>query len=86
MFAQGAKYIQAHMDSCCFRYHRLKYDEKKHILIKLRATVVSQLAILKSILAQGRKLSLFNIIGLTLRRKATDPRDKVYRLLGLVTN
>jgi hypothetical protein len=87
MFVRAAKHGFAHDQYCCHEFlgSRPNEREEMRILVEFRRVVQDDVELLRSYRVQKTQLSLPQLMSQTLDRKATDPRDKVYGVLGLVT-
>ena len=81
-FADAARTIGSHLDCCASIIRPLMNDNHGDYLLSLRACFANILAVE----AQAKKpgLSLHEALRLFYARLATDPRDKIFALLGLL--
>jgi hypothetical protein len=86
MLAQAAKTSDMHDQFCCEDLLNTRPLEEEEIITKLRRVTYDDIELLRTLRANNTRLSLSQATSQTLRRDATDIRDKVYGLLGLVTN
>ncbi|PZC99521.1 HET domain containing protein [Pyrenophora tritici-repentis] len=86
MLANASSESIVHHSSCCQDLLNTRHPREERILTNLQRLVYDDVELLRSTRAQGRSLSLKQLMSLTALRDATDVRDKVYGLLGLVTD
>ncbi|KAI0517931.1 heterokaryon incompatibility protein-domain-containing protein [Xylaria bambusicola] len=88
LFIDAEKAMREHYYGCCYEHCAAQSNNKwsaLYSILKNLATIRS-IGKMKSSRAMGNELSLFDtMLGGVDFRKATDPRDQVYGLLGLVS-
>lgn len=86
MLAQSAKNSQMHDQFCCEEFLEKRSMAEELIITKFRRVMYDEIELLRSLRSRNTRLSLSQAVSQTFRRDATDPRDKIYGLLGIVTN
>ena len=86
MLADASSKSIIHDSLCCMDLLNTRHAREEQIIANLRRLVYDDVELLRSTRSHGGNLSLRQLMNLTPLREATDIRDKVYALLGLVTN
>ncbi|CAE6995143.1 hypothetical protein P3342_000058 [Pyrenophora teres f. teres] len=86
MLADASSKSIVHDSLCCKDLLNTRHEREERILTNLQRLVYDDVELLRSTRAQGGSLSVKQLMTLTSLRDATDVRDKIYGLLGLVTN
>jgi hypothetical protein len=86
MLERAVACSDSHIRSCCLELFETRPEEERVIVVgfawRLHACVEGR----KTFRNQNGRLSLFQAVNLTLGRNATDVRDKLYGLVGLISN
>ena len=85
LIAQATEKLAHHYTFCCSSHLNTRPFREEEILTRLR-NVVHPIEILRNGQANGMRISLSQLLSITLQRRSTDNRDKFYSLLSLVTN
>ena len=83
--AQATKKLTHHYTFCCSSHLTTRPFREEEILT-LFGSVIHPIELLRNGRADGMRMSLSQLLSITLQRASTDSRDKVYALLSLVTN
>jgi hypothetical protein len=86
MLARAARTSATQHISCCAGFYQTLSLADENALVKLRKVILADIEPMRTLRAEGEQLSLWRLMLGTRLREATDVRDKVYGLLGLVTN
>ncbi|KAJ5062687.1 heterokaryon incompatibility protein-domain-containing protein, partial [Bipolaris maydis] len=71
---------------CCGDLHQARGGRELRAIVELRKARYDDLEWLRAARAQKKKLSLYQVMSRTYSRNATDVRDEVFGVLGLVTD
>lgn len=71
---------------CCGDLHQARGGRELRAIVELRKARYDDLEWLRAARAQNKKLSLYQVMSRTHSRNATDVRDEVFGVLGLVTD
>jgi hypothetical protein len=86
MLAQAAHTSETKYSSCCVNFLQTLSPVDENVLVKVRRVVLADVEPVRTTRAKNKQLSLRRFMIRTPLREATNVRDKVYGLLGLVTN
>ncbi|USP81699.1 hypothetical protein yc1106_08973 [Curvularia clavata] len=85
LLAEATRSAARHIH-CCGDLQQAQGGRELRTIVELRKVMYDDLDWLRAAKAQGKKLSLYQVMSRTHLREATDIRDKVFGVLGLVTD
>jgi hypothetical protein len=86
ILARAARTSATQHNSCCSGFYQMLSVADEIVLVKVRRVILADIEPMRTLRAEGERLSLWRLMFGTRLREATDVRDKVYGLLGLVSN